>query len=172
MIRVYQKRCTGCETCVTMCPTGAISLRDGKACVDEERCTACEACVKACPEQALAVRVTPEVLPVVYPEPKRQGDGEDRALAAPRRGPRSPVSPEQPRTPGLIPALGAVLGFAVREVLPRLLTPHLLDLIEPERSRRPWSGQASPPGRCGRGSGPGGRAGAGRGGKRQRQCRR
>ncbi|MBN1812123.1 MAG: 4Fe-4S binding protein [Anaerolineae bacterium] len=57
-------RCTGCGTCVEMCPVGAIALIDDKACIDEETCTGCEACVDACPEDAIQPMVQGELIPV------------------------------------------------------------------------------------------------------------
>lgn len=46
-------RCTGCGTCVEVCPVEAIVLVDDKARVDEETCTGCQACVDLCPEEAI-----------------------------------------------------------------------------------------------------------------------
>jgi len=57
-------RCTGCGTCVEVCPVGAIALIDDKACIDEETCTGCEACVDACPEDAIQPMVQGELVPV------------------------------------------------------------------------------------------------------------
>jgi electron transfer flavoprotein alpha subunit len=44
--------CTGCETCVSVCPFGAIEMRDGKAFITES-CTLCGACVEACEFKAI-----------------------------------------------------------------------------------------------------------------------
>ena len=46
--------CVGCEACVGVCPTTAISMSDGKAIVDEETCVECGACVPACPVGAIS----------------------------------------------------------------------------------------------------------------------
>ena len=46
-------RCTGCGVCVPLCPTGAITLAEGKARVDETACTGCGACVEVCPTGAM-----------------------------------------------------------------------------------------------------------------------
>lgn len=51
-------RCTQCSVCVTICPTGALSV-DRKTMMvgfDSAKCTACELCVKACPPRAMEVR--------------------------------------------------------------------------------------------------------------------
>ncbi len=49
----YGRSCIGCGTCVSVCPKGAITLRDGKAEIDRSRCTACGACADGCPASAL-----------------------------------------------------------------------------------------------------------------------
>ena len=51
-VKVIPDTCTGCETCVTACPFGAIEMRDGKAFITDA-CTMCGACVEACPVQAI-----------------------------------------------------------------------------------------------------------------------
>lgn len=45
--------CDGCGSCVKICPTGAISPRDGKVEVNPLACTGCGACVPECPKGAL-----------------------------------------------------------------------------------------------------------------------
>lgn len=184
MIRLIEERCIGCGTCATVCPTGAISVREGKAMVDEQLCTACEACVAACPQQALAVCVS---LTPVATDPGKfrpRNDAQDRVPTMARTtdnkptapgyrtslqpspsGPRSLIPPQHSETPRLIPAVGAILGFAIRELVPRL-TPYLLDLIDPARTRPGGAGRRTRPGFAGRG------AAASRGGRRGGQCRR
>lgn len=44
-------RCTGCGTCVRLCPTGAIDPQRGT--VDKERCVDCMGCLNNCPAQAV-----------------------------------------------------------------------------------------------------------------------
>jgi len=46
---VDQDTCVGCEACISVCPTSAISMDDGKAIIDEEACVECGACVPTCP---------------------------------------------------------------------------------------------------------------------------
>ena len=44
--------CTHCGNCLSVCPTGALSLREGKVCYDRSRCVMCDACIKACPNSS------------------------------------------------------------------------------------------------------------------------
>ncbi len=51
-VQIIPDKCTGCETCVSTCPFGAIEMRDGKAFITEA-CTLCGACVEACEFKAI-----------------------------------------------------------------------------------------------------------------------
>ncbi len=51
-VKVDIDKCTGCETCVSTCPFGAIEMRDGRAFITES-CTVCGACVEACEFKAI-----------------------------------------------------------------------------------------------------------------------
>jgi len=51
-VRVKSDICTGCETCVSACPFGAIEMREGKAFITDA-CTMCGACVEACEFKAI-----------------------------------------------------------------------------------------------------------------------
>lgn len=46
--------CVGCGLCAKHCPTGNLSIADGKA-VAGERCTMCYRCVNNCPKQAVTI---------------------------------------------------------------------------------------------------------------------
>jgi len=52
--------CTGCQACVSVCPFGAIEMRDGKAYITEA-CRACGQCVDVCPVSAIIMRETEAV---------------------------------------------------------------------------------------------------------------
>jgi len=56
-VRRNEERCTHCGVCVTVCPTGALSLDRKTRMVnfDATQCTACELCVLACPPRAMEV---------------------------------------------------------------------------------------------------------------------
>jgi ferredoxin len=51
--RVIIEKCTGCETCVDICPAQAIKMEDGKAVVDVDLCVDCESCIDECPSEAI-----------------------------------------------------------------------------------------------------------------------
>ncbi|HEY0867701.1 MAG TPA: 4Fe-4S binding protein, partial [Fimbriimonas sp.] len=53
--RVDAALCSGCKTCVGMCPYSAIGLLDdsGKARINEVLCKGCGTCVAACPSGAI-----------------------------------------------------------------------------------------------------------------------
>lgn len=41
--------CTHCGACVSACPAGALSLREGKVHWEEALCVGCDSCLRACP---------------------------------------------------------------------------------------------------------------------------
>jgi Fe-S-cluster-containing hydrogenase component 2 len=51
---VDKEVCTGCESCVAVCPVEAISMEDGKAVVSDE-CIDCGQCVDECPVEAITM---------------------------------------------------------------------------------------------------------------------
>jgi ferredoxin len=59
-LTVAAEKCTGCSTCVTLCPENNISLKEGLA-VFGYRCESCQRCVAFCPSRAIYVPGKPSV---------------------------------------------------------------------------------------------------------------
>ncbi len=63
-----KRRCVQCLSCVAVCPSGALSLRDGQPYTDRRLCTACGECTRVCPNRARVIvgeRHTPADLVVI-----------------------------------------------------------------------------------------------------------
>ncbi len=54
-VKVDVELCTGCESCVDVCPTEAITVPDDVAVVEADECNECGACVDECPQDALTL---------------------------------------------------------------------------------------------------------------------
>jgi ferredoxin len=57
-IKVDWEKCTQCSACVSICPTGALYVKDRKTmevAFDPEKCIACELCIRPCPPRAIKV---------------------------------------------------------------------------------------------------------------------
>ncbi|MBI4811198.1 MAG: 4Fe-4S binding protein, partial [Ignavibacteriales bacterium] len=52
-IRIDLEKCDGHMTCMRVCPTQAIRVRDGKASLLNDRCIDCGECVRVCPNHAI-----------------------------------------------------------------------------------------------------------------------
>ena len=46
------EKCTGCATCLPVCPEGAISIVNGKSKTDRLLCDGCGKCAEVCPNEA------------------------------------------------------------------------------------------------------------------------
>jgi len=53
--KVDEKACTGCSTCIDVCPAEAITLEKEKAKIDASACVDCETCVDECPSSAITM---------------------------------------------------------------------------------------------------------------------
>jgi len=53
VVKVDADECVGCESCVPVCPTEAISMVEGKAVIDQEKCNQCGTCIQECPVDAI-----------------------------------------------------------------------------------------------------------------------
>ncbi|MEM0048931.1 MAG: 4Fe-4S binding protein [Candidatus Bathyarchaeia archaeon] len=55
-IEVNQEKCTGCGTCVDVCPVGTYEIKDGKSVpVNVDACLVCRACETQCPSGAITI---------------------------------------------------------------------------------------------------------------------
>ena len=52
--KVDAEKCTGCESCVSECPSEAIKMEEDKAVVNDD-CVDCGVCVDACPVEAISM---------------------------------------------------------------------------------------------------------------------
>lgn len=127
MITIDIERCTGCGACLEACPTGALYLVDGKAAVDNALCRECEACLQACPSEAITLTLEP----VASPLPKADHQMDRRLAQRPEPEViqvRTETAPVPLRT-GILPAVGAALAWAGREIVPRAVD-LLLDALD------------------------------------------
>lgn len=63
MYVVNQEKCSGCGTCVDVCPAEAITIVQGKARIGLE-CMDCGACPRVCPEGAIRKQAVGTAEPV------------------------------------------------------------------------------------------------------------
>ena len=55
-IKIDLERCTGCGTCVDVCPMGVFEIENEKSTVgNADDCIICMACVTQCPNEAIEV---------------------------------------------------------------------------------------------------------------------
>lgn len=127
MITINAEQCSGCGACVQVCPSGALYLVEGKAVLDDTLCRECEACLAVCPSGAITLTAQaepvtePARVPALRPEPEVI-----RVTARP-----APV----PVRSRVLPAVGAALTWAGREILPRLA-----DLVLQRQTTQPTNG--------------------------------
>ena len=55
-VYLEDEKCTGCITCLKLCPTQAIRVRNGKAHIISEFCIDCGECIRHCPHHAKHTR--------------------------------------------------------------------------------------------------------------------
>ena len=55
-VKVDKNKCTGCGTCVQVCPVNVFEMKEGKSVVvKEDACVGCRACEASCPADAIQV---------------------------------------------------------------------------------------------------------------------
>lgn len=54
-VTIDKENCIGCETCLSICPVGALYMSDGKADVKAEDCINCGACISECPVNVISL---------------------------------------------------------------------------------------------------------------------
>jgi Fe-S-cluster-containing hydrogenase component 2 len=105
-IRVDEEKCIGCDACIEVCPTGAVHLNGDLVVLDQAICSMCQVCVDTCPTGAMMV----VKLPLLAPEP-----------AGIEPVSKSQIMIPQPVPLGQKPWVNALLSFAGREILPRMV---------------------------------------------------
>ena len=75
--------CDGCERCIGVCPSKAITLTDGRADIDPFLCSGCGGCVPECPAGAIGFRNATEkqVVAALRGVLRDKGPGEVRLVA-------------------------------------------------------------------------------------------
>jgi len=53
MVSVDNAKCTGCGSCVDVCPQQAITMHDDLAMINEDLCLQCGTCANVCPAGAI-----------------------------------------------------------------------------------------------------------------------
>jgi len=51
-VKIDKDKCTGCGSCIEVCPVQAIKIKNKKAVVGQD-CVECGACLNQCPEEAI-----------------------------------------------------------------------------------------------------------------------
>jgi NAD-dependent dihydropyrimidine dehydrogenase PreA subunit len=54
MYKVDEAKCTGCGTCIDVCPNEAIALVGDKAKINPDDCLECGSCEGECPSEAIS----------------------------------------------------------------------------------------------------------------------
>ena len=52
-MKVDSEKCLGCGACASMCPVNAITMKGGKAQINNKKCIKCGTCAQICPVGAI-----------------------------------------------------------------------------------------------------------------------
>ena len=52
---IYEEKCTGCGSCIEVCPPSALLLINDKAVLEAEFCEECGFCAAECPTGAITI---------------------------------------------------------------------------------------------------------------------
>jgi len=111
MIFVKYEDCSGCGVCLDACTFDAILLQNEIATIDQDLCEGCQACIEVCPQGAILL-TEEEPLP-------------DKVLMMAEPIPEALSTEQSPASRGsflsmALPAIGSVLHWTSREIVPRL----------------------------------------------------
>lgn len=127
MLTIDRTLCTGCGTCLDVCPTGAIRLdeNDGVSTIDLALCDECLVCLDVCPNGAIQRPESSEMVPAMQSEVVEGEIIDHEVMPAPWAG-----TPAIPRQPGTLAAVaGTALSFVGSWLLPRAADA-LMDAVE------------------------------------------
>ncbi|MFW5902881.1 MAG: DUF362 domain-containing protein [archaeon] len=54
-LELNQERCLTCGGCISICPVGALEIKNKELTIDHEKCIECGTCVKFCPVNSLKI---------------------------------------------------------------------------------------------------------------------
>jgi Fe-S-cluster-containing hydrogenase component 2 len=111
MVYVNDTACNGCGDCVDVCPTGALIFQNNHAFIQQDICEGCEVCIDACPHGAI---LSEEIAPVsqeVIRIPETPATGSTSLADHVEQVPIREI---------VLPAIGSMLLWTGRELVPRL----------------------------------------------------
>jgi NAD-dependent dihydropyrimidine dehydrogenase PreA subunit len=111
MVTINYADCNGCGLCVDECPTGALILQNNHAFIDQDLCQECHSCISVCPQGAILVGEK---------QPVAENVIQISALPEPTLDTLVESTEQMPLREVLLPAIGSVLLWTGRELVPRL----------------------------------------------------
>lgn len=55
-INLEREKCIDCGACVSLCPVGALVMKNFEVVVEDEKCILCRRCINSCPFKALSIK--------------------------------------------------------------------------------------------------------------------